>query len=330
MACVLVSACMWTTPPRLSDQATSDSVNCREVQHELGTSEVCGYPERLAVLSPHILDIVLSLGAQPAAYAESTALDLERFDYPAEQIPYLGDRITTQPVNLGDRKAPSLEQLTLLKPDLILGEDWLAVHNYPQLSTLAPTLLFSDYRNGIQHWRNNIEAIAKALGCESAIEQVNAEVSRQFEATRQSLAPVVEAFPKVLILSVNTAMTDVAIAADSTVGTLLEAIGFELVFPQPTIDTGSRWLQVSPEVLPSLEADIAIVIGWDASDFYSPQAKLMHNWSKNPLFQHIGAAKANRVFFVDYQLWGSNIRGPITDQLILQRLPDIFSPLLSG
>jgi iron complex transport system substrate-binding protein len=309
-------------------QTASTPANCRTVEHEQGTTEVCGQPLSIAVLSPHILDVVLALGGQPAAYAESVNLDLERFDQPAKQIPHLGDRITTQPLNLGDRKNPSLERLALLKPDLILGEDWLAGAIYSQLSAIAPTMLFTDEKNDTQHWRHDIEGIAKALGREAAIENVNAEVARELGAARQSLASLVETHPKVLILSVNSALTDVAIAPDTTVGTLLEAIGFRLVLPQPTNAGESRWLQASPEILPTLEADIVIVIGWNTSDLYRPVAELKENWSKNPLFSHLPAAKANRVFFVDYQLWGSMTRGPITDGLILRKLPEMFSPLL--
>jgi ABC-type Fe3+-hydroxamate transport system substrate-binding protein len=72
------------------------------------------------------------------------------------------------------------------------------------------------------------------------------------------------------------------------------------------------------------------VIGWDAAEFYSPQERLKENWNKNPLLKAIPAARAERVLFVDYQLWGSMTRGPITDQLILQRLPELLSPLLPG
>jgi hypothetical protein len=53
-------------------------------------------------------------------------LNQHKFDRPAEQIGYLGSKITTQPVNLGDRSHSSLEALSLLKPDLILGEQWHA------------------------------------------------------------------------------------------------------------------------------------------------------------------------------------------------------------
>jgi iron complex transport system substrate-binding protein len=205
---VWVTACMSPTQPPSSTQAISGSSNCRRVKHELGATEICGQPERIAVLSPHILDIVLALGAQPAAYAETVALRVEQFDNPAEQIPYLGDRITTQPVNLGDRKNPSLEKLTFLKPDLILSEDWLVRDKYSLMSQIAPTMLFTDEKNGNQHWRNNIDGIAQALGQEAAVEQVKANLSWQLETARQTLAPVVKTFPKILILSVNSDMSD--------------------------------------------------------------------------------------------------------------------------
>lgn len=331
LAYVWVTACTLPTLPPSVPQATSDSVeNCRTVEHELGATEICGQPERIAILSPHILDVGLALGAQPAAYAETVALNVERFDNPAEQIPHLGDRITTQPLNLGDRKNPSLEKLTLLKPDLIMSEDWLVGDNYSLLSKIAPTVLFTDEKNGHQHWRNNIDNIAKALGREEATEQVKAEFLQQLETARQSLTPVVETLPKILILSVNSAMTDVAIAADSTAGYLLEEIGFRLVFPEPVAAGETRWLQTSPEILPTLSSDIAIVIGWDNSKLYNPEATLREQWNKTPVFREMPAAKANRIFFVDYQLWGSITRGPITDELILKKLPEMFLPLLSN
>lgn len=63
LACVWVTAC--TSPTTSLNQANSGSVDCRMVEHELGETEICGQPEQVAVLSPHILDVVLALGAQP-------------------------------------------------------------------------------------------------------------------------------------------------------------------------------------------------------------------------------------------------------------------------
>lgn len=42
------------------------------------------------------------------------------------------------------------------------------------------------------------------------------------------------------------------------------------------------------------------------------------------------ASKEGRVFFVNYYLWGSHTYGSITDQLILEQLPQMLLPLVDG
>jgi ABC-type Fe3+-hydroxamate transport system substrate-binding protein len=89
----------------------------------MGETQVCGQPQKIVALSPHLLDLLLSLDHQPAGYAEVFPFHKGKyFDNPSQQIPYLGDRVTSQPINLGNRNEPSLERLIKLKPDLILGE----------------------------------------------------------------------------------------------------------------------------------------------------------------------------------------------------------------
>ncbi|NET38166.1 MAG: ABC transporter substrate-binding protein [Cyanothece sp. SIO1E1] len=102
------------------------------------------------------------------------------FDQPARQIPYLGNQITSQPINLGSDAAPSLERLTLLKPDLILGEHGIG-SNYPVFSEIAPTLLWGD-RTSKGAWQDHLRGIAQALHLEERATQV-----RQENAIAQSL-----------------------------------------------------------------------------------------------------------------------------------------------
>jgi iron complex transport system substrate-binding protein len=297
------------------------------VSHDMGKTKLCGHPQRVAALSPHILDSMLSLGVQPVAYAEVATLALENFDNPSQQIPHLGDRVTTQPVNLGHRETPSLEKLMLVQPDLILGETWTSRDQYQLLNRIAPTLLFSDIKGNEQVWTNDIELIARALNREQEAKQLLAAYAQQVAEVKSQLKPVVDAYPNVLVLTVNTLMNDVAIAADSTAGRLLEEVGFHLVFPKSVQPGEARSLQASLEILPTLDADIVLVIAWDLSDLYDPEEKLKAKWDAMPILQTIPAAKAGRLFFVDYQLWGSVTRGPITDELILNKLSKFLSPM---
>lgn len=256
-----------------------------------GTTEVCGQPQRVAALSPHILDSMLALGVQPVAYAEAKDLNQDVFDRPKEQIPYIGEWVTTQPIALGDRKSPSLERLIQLKPDLILGEDWLAGESYPLMSQIAPTLLFNDEQaDGTQAWQQDIRGIAQALGKEDKAEQLLAAFPRQIEAARAALQPVLAKYPRVLLISSDlTSYT--SIVPDSTAGKLLQDIGFKAV----RLNGVKSEAEISFEALPDLETDIIIVLSWDEGLLFNPEAIAKAKWNENPLLRSLSAAKANRV-----------------------------------
>jgi iron complex transport system substrate-binding protein len=304
-----------------SDRVTANSESCRLVQHQMEKTEICGQPQKVAALSPHILDSILALGVQPVAYAETVNLKIPTYDKPAEQIPYIGKWVTTQPIGLGDRKSPSLERLTLIQPDLILGEEWLHQDEYPLLSQIAPTLLFSDdYQpNNLQSWQQSIQGIAQALGKEDQVQELLTILKERIATTRKALQPVLEKYPRVFLFSSNLT-TYVYTQPDSTAGRLLEEIGFEIVQPPGILREG----EMSWEMLPQVETDLIIVLSWSDDSFDHPEAILREKWANNPLLKSMPIFQQNRVFFVDYQLWGSNIRGPLTDRLILEALPDLL------
>ena len=101
------------------------------VAHDLG--EVClpAPPKRVVTLDWRPLEDLLLLGVRPVAGA-----DLE--DFPRWV------RLSLPPgiQNLGSRTAPNLERLAALKPDLILGYTGFQGRLYPELSRIAPTVLY--------------------------------------------------------------------------------------------------------------------------------------------------------------------------------------------
>ncbi|VEP13607.1 Iron(III) dicitrate-binding periplasmic protein [Hyella patelloides LEGE 07179] len=318
---ILIVACGRPSNFPESDRSTATSVeSCRLVSHEMGETEICGEPQKVAALSPHILDSILALGVQPVAYAETKDLNIQTYDNPASQIPYIGKWVTTQPIGLGDRKSPSLERLTLVQPDLILGEKWLNKDEYPLLTQIAPTLLFSDERaDGQQVWQQDIEGIAQALGREAQAEELLAAFDPQIAQARAPLQPVLQTYPRVLLIGSNLT-THVYSQPESTTGRLLKAIGFEIV-QSPGIQGNA---EISWEILPKIETDIILVLSWNNDSFSHPEAILQEKWAKNSLLNSMPVFQQGRVYFVDYQLWGSNIRGPLTDRLILEALPDLL------
>lgn len=328
---LLVVACNGNTSPNPALQSQNTALdNCRLVKHEAGETTICGQPQKVAALSPRALDVMLSLGIQPFAYAEIRLLNLRQFDNPSQQIPYLGERITTQPMNLGDRFTPSLEKLVLLKPDLIV-----AVENghdlYEQLSKIAPTLVL---KNGVgkEFWQRRLQTLAQAFNREDQAQQVIAQHQQQLAKVKDQLAPVVATYPRVLPIALTPQIEPVSVySRNSDASELLEAIGFQLVLLEQHPQKQQRFTpQLSVEALTQLDADIIIVLTRDPDNFYHSQEAVKQRWEEHPVLRNLHASREGRVYFVNHRLWGSNIGGPITDELMLEKLPELLLPVLEG
>jgi iron complex transport system substrate-binding protein len=306
-----------------NDLPISNSKSCRLVEHEMGKTEICGKPQKVAALSPHILDSMLALGVQPAAYAEAENLNIQTYDNPASQIPYLGKWVTTKPMGIGDRDSPSLERLSLIQPDLILGEEWNNKDEYSLLTQIAPTLLFSDSKNPdeVQSWQQNINGIAKALDKEAQAEELIAAYNRQIAQAQTALQQVLQVYPRVFLISSNLEATYLESQPESTAGKLLQEIGFEIVRPPGFSDSRAT---ISWEMVPQIETDLIIVMSWSNDSIVNTEPTLREKWANNPLLKSMPIFQQGRVFFVDYYLWGGVTRGPLSDRLILEALPDLL------
>ena len=323
---ILVSTCGSNISQEKSNpNDVSSSPECRIVEHDAGETQICNQPQKVAAISAYTLDIMLSLGAQPTGYAEHWARTFPRFDNPSQQIPYLGSRITTQPVNLGIRGSPSLEALTALKPDLILTE---YQDNYELLSRIAPTV-YVDYNKG--GWQRDIHTIAKALYRETQVQQVLANHEQQLSATQTKLTSLLATHSRMLPINVMN-WNAVRLAYKNNPQTLLNTLGFQLVRPE-NMEAGTR-KTISIEALSQLEADIVIASRyrfdsesvWNNNSYDVPLGKFEQEWNQIPLLKNWQPNQEGCVYFVDGLLWGGTIRGPIADEIVMQQLPELLLP----
>ncbi|ESA33708.1 iron abc transporter substrate-binding protein [Leptolyngbya sp. Heron Island J] len=322
---------------------TQPASGCRIVQHDLGETEICGQPQKVVTLSAHILDLLLSLDVQP--FASTLPLNAhtgEVFNDPARQIPYLGERLTGQPINLGRDHTPSLEALVGLKPDLIVGEGGRNADEYELLSEIAPTLLWND-RTALGKWQESLQDLATALGMDTKAETVIQQYEAAIASARADLVEVVAAHPKLLLLGANRLDEGfVVIAPDSYLGALLAGIGFQII-PPPAAAINASTPLMSIEALPELnDADTIIVLGWnfDTSEgleksdpsadtsmgdlLETHQVKtIQQDWQTNSIAQSLTASQENRVYFTTFYKW-NGLNGPIGAELILEQLRQFF------
>lgn len=328
-------ACQGIAEGPMPEQAAQllDQADCRTVAHSLGETEICGQPQKIVVLGPYLLEQVLALGEQPAGYADHMVLHQGDYTDPARQIPYLGDRVTTQPVNVGLAYQPSIEAILGVQPDLILSPDYNA-SQYATLSGIAPTLVF-DVAGGQTH----LQEIGQALNQGDRAQALVAATENRVKAAQAEFAAVVAEHPDVLMLSSGDAQTFSLISSsNSFCGALVKELGFQLLYPSGLQEAEIRTpAEVSLEALPELNgADSVILLGfnWDipmqstaGSEFTSHQLnRLKQAWANNAIAQSLNASKAGRVYFIPAYLC-LGLPGPIGTELYLDELKtQILSP----
>ena len=324
---------------------SSTGKNCRTVSQVLGETTVCDRPKKVAVLDVHSLDLLLSLGEQSAGVVTPLPIstnDTSRVQRPDIAIPYLGDKVTTQPTYLGSLgRPPSLEVLSQSRPDLIVGESWQIQGGAGALmAKLAPTLPLAP-RSERGNWRKNLRALAQALGDEALADRAIARYRRQIDAARRDLKSVIKAHPRVLILtgeSMNKGVLFV-LTGEGYIGEVLESIGFDVVEPPGPI---RNFIPLSIEILPELnQADLIFVLGYTSAAIQTIETEDLTNtkslletkdalvnqqvsrirtdWQNNPIAQSLKASKSDRVYFHTFYEWNV-LNGPLGAELILTQL----------
>ena len=335
MTALLIAACQ--RPPNQpsaspASSAASPPTNCQTVEHVMGETEVCGQPESIVVLGSSMLESLLTLEVQPVAYADYLASMTGSYDNPSQQIPYLGDRITGQLVNLGFVGQPEIETIVQVQPDLILGTEYNA-SQYETLSQIAPTLLLT--------WTDaeaNLITIAQVLGKSENAEALSVEWNQQITTARDNFAPVVASHPKVLMLrSSNLQEIYFGNQLFGTCASLVRELDFELVslpgFDESNSDAPTI---VSVETLSQFnEADLILMLGTGfnqadqikgTDDFEDYQlSPLKQAWAENSIAQSLDASQAGRVYFIPYVLC-AGLPGAIGTELYLEKLQEQLLP----
>jgi iron complex transport system substrate-binding protein len=281
--------------------------DCRSIKHQMGETRICDQPQRIVVLGPNLLEILLLLDVQPVGFGNQIQFHRGDYDNPTQQIPYLGRLVTTQLSDVGQTYNPSIEAILKLKPDLILGPRGL--RSYGILTKIAPTLLF-DWFDA----ENNLKAIAKATQKQAKAKQIILQDQQRLTKARQQLAPFVAAHPKILLLEVfQNQQINLTPNRQDKCSAILEDLGFQIVYPPgkqlpPTKMRNARF-NISLEVLPQLDqADSVMIMGRNATQLGQTQdrenferhqlKRVQQIWAENAIAQSMAASKAGRVYFV--------------------------------
>lgn len=302
------------------------AANCRSITHTAGQTQVCDSPQRIVTVGPNLLELLLALDVQPIAHAEYFPFPNQRFDQPSQQIPFLGQRLTGQPQNVGTAESPSLDAIAKLKPDLILGDSVRNKDDYALLSQIAPTLLF-EYSGADTSWQSDLKALGQALQISQTAEAVITDFDQRLEKLKQDFQPIVARQPKVLLLLSEQIEQGVRLETPkSACGGLLEEVGFQVIVPPDLAQSDQDSHVVSLEALPELQADWILIAGYNSNstaEADSPEERQLQvvkkTWEENAISQSLPASKNGQVYFTAVYLCHA-LLGPLGTDLFLTDL----------
>ncbi|MBZ9558628.1 MULTISPECIES: iron-siderophore ABC transporter substrate-binding protein [unclassified Modicisalibacter] len=244
-------------------------------------------PVRVVSLFQGATDTLVALGVTPVGVVESWQ-DKPIYPYLREAL----DGVTL----VGLETQPSLEDIALLEPDLIVASRFRHQRIAPLLSALAPVAMLDD----IYHYRRTLATLAGVLDREPRAAYLQARLAIRITALRRRLqARFADRWPLSVSLLDIRGNAIRSYLASSFGGSVLADLGF--VWNRAARDADGVILEVGGvESLPALDADVFFVLDRSRS-----QAAVAHyrRLRGHPLWQRLSAPSHGRVWSVDPVAW---------------------------
>lgn len=268
------------------------------INHEWGTTTLEGIPQSVVTLDFSFIDTLVSLGVTPTGNAGVGETKVPE---------YLQDKVSNV-TDVGERKAPNLEVIQSVKPDLIIASVDRHSMIQNELKDIAPTIALDDA--SYEKILDNVTLIGTALGKEKAAAQV---ITALQDKILQAKAQVT-GNPTAVVAGYFDDEFSVWIK-DSFIGSLLSSIGVTYAFEGEIEKSEGKGevAKVTIERLHDMNPDYIFL--------YGDNPEKLKN---NPLYLDLKAVKENHFITVDRNLW-SRGRGPIAADKILDEAVSILT-----
>jgi iron complex transport system substrate-binding protein len=224
-----------------------------------------------------------------------------------EEAEYLADK--TDGIEMMYGSQPSLEQVVLLNPDLIVVISHASFQGvYSQLSQIAPTVMlpWAEIKND---WKQHLQDVAGLLEKPKLATQLLDDYDRRIQELRQALGISPAADQKSAASSKENRQQPIQASFVSVADGQLYDIGrldfgnqilndLGLLAPRPTTSG-----MISEEILPEIAADVLFIAAYTENE-----RSALEQLQQKPLWSRVKAVQQNQVYLVNYNVWrGYNI-----------------------
>ena len=270
-----------TAPAITAPTASSAPAGPRAIDTINGPIEVPAAPSRVVALNFVDTANLLDLGVTPLGGTTSGVSFLPAYK---DQLAAMTDVITADGL-------PNIELIASLKPDLIVGSDWVDTSKryvpYDDLKGIAPTVLV-EWQQAAGNWADQAVGFAAAVGRSAELDALRGEFESKAAEIKTTHADVLAEFEWALVQG-GLQGDWFLYTPQSSHGRVLEQAGVRLadIFEGET----GGFIDVSAEELGRLSA--AGVIGLNVNESAAEGAAALR---AQPLWPGLPAVTADRVF----------------------------------
>lgn len=286
----------------------------RTIEHSAGTTEIEGTPERIVALEWTYAEDLLALGIQPAGVA-----DIDGYQSWVNVEPELASDV----VDVGTRQEPSLETITELEPDLIIGVQFRHEPIYEDLSSIAPTLLFNPYPTDesitqLDEMEQTFMTIAEAVDRTDEAATVLEEMESRFDEARQTLEDAGAGGSEFVLVQAFTSQEtpQIRVFTDNSMAVqIFESVGLTNAWDGEFNQYGFN--TVGLEALTTVEqANFFYVVQEDDNPF-------AEQWADNPVWQNLAFVQEERTYPLGGDTW--LFGGPLSAELIADKVVEAMA-----
>jgi ABC-type Fe3+-citrate transport system substrate-binding protein len=241
-------------------------------------------PERIIVLEFGILDELKLLGVKPVGIGKS---DNTEGQDPAHLLEFIQDI-----QGVGTRDEPSLEAISKLKPDLIIGDASFVSNILPQLNKIAPTILLNGILGDPKEQIKNLKILAKITNTEDKVPRI----IKHYENVRNESIQIAKKSPKKTILMGYVTPSGIfrVLSSNAIATPILKELNKDNLVRETNV---MHRIEITVEGVLQRNPDQIAILLTDGNK--EPFKKL----SENPLWNDLRAVKENQIYFLDRNIW---------------------------
>lgn len=237
-------------------------------------------------------------GARVIATSHATLMICDKLGIDLVAIPATSGEIPERYEGLpeiGTAMSPDAEAIALLEPTDVIGPDTLAESIEPTYEAAGVPYTFIDLQS-VEGMYDSIEMLGEKYGVQDAA----AELIDEYEKTMENFRKSVEGkdTPRVLML-MGLPGSYIECTSNSYAGSLLGLAGAENVVQVDTIENFVSW---NTEELLDLDPDVILLTAHGLPD--QAMEMFAEEFTTNDIWKHFRAVTEDRVYQLDYQLFG--------------------------